>query len=436
MDSEALSEAPPIVGAALRSPGQPLDGPARAFFESRFGHDFSRVRIHTDRNAAESVNAVNAFAYATGYDIAFAAGEYAPRTSRGKRLLAHELSHVVQQAGGGAKGVLQRDDKPSSSTAKAETPCLTSTDCSKLIPGSSWDFAHKIQAEQQETGKSNELLKKEQEESKKQEAKQQPQPPPKQKEPEKKPPGKQDEPGKGGHVEVIEVGDVMLLDTEPPGPAVSLKKLMNERDKTLLEGVYDVVINPQIGLTAGAQVSHCELASPKPKDPNARCIDVPRSLEQEAAEFYRSDTIFGRGKYNWLTDALSKIRHEKAHIEFEKKSPVGEGHTFDKQKVFGYSPQIFRFELGEMNSILSELAMQYRRDDWPVLRKWLIGEIESPQEGLRGILKKLRCIATCDEVNEAVKKVVGGREGEWTPTLRKFFFDVVTDPSLKLDWPK
>jgi hypothetical protein len=90
-------EAPPIVHDVLRSPGRSLDPDARASMESRFGHDFGRVRVHTDARAAESARAVNAQAYTVGRDVVFAAGQYVPETAKGRRLLAHELMHVVQQ---------------------------------------------------------------------------------------------------------------------------------------------------------------------------------------------------------------------------------------------------------------------------------------------------------------------------------------------------
>jgi Domain of unknown function (DUF4157) len=89
---------PPIVNNVLGSSGQPLDRSTRAFMEPRFGHDFSRVRVHADTRAAESAKAVGAFAYTVGRDIVFARGQYAPRSAAGQRLLAHELAHVAQQA--------------------------------------------------------------------------------------------------------------------------------------------------------------------------------------------------------------------------------------------------------------------------------------------------------------------------------------------------
>lgn len=83
----------------LGSAGQPLDSATRAFFEPRFGHDFSRVRVHQDARAAASARAVNALAFTAGHDLVFASGQYAPSTTAGRLLLAHELAHVVQQDG-------------------------------------------------------------------------------------------------------------------------------------------------------------------------------------------------------------------------------------------------------------------------------------------------------------------------------------------------
>ena len=93
------SGVPPIVGEVLRSPGRPLDAGTRAFMEPRFGHDFSHVRLHTDAHAAESAKAVNALAYTVGRDIVVGAGQYQPRTDEGRKLLAHELTHTIQQQG-------------------------------------------------------------------------------------------------------------------------------------------------------------------------------------------------------------------------------------------------------------------------------------------------------------------------------------------------
>src|SRR5258705_1152162 len=96
---EEVNEVPAMVHQVLRSTGQPLDSATRAYMEPRFGYDFSRVRVHADSSATESARAVNAQAYTVGRDVVFGPGQFAPRTSVGQQLLAHELTHVVQQGG-------------------------------------------------------------------------------------------------------------------------------------------------------------------------------------------------------------------------------------------------------------------------------------------------------------------------------------------------
>lgn len=88
---------PPIVHEVLHSPSHLLDDATRAFMEPRFGYDFSRVRVHTDARAAEAAWAVSAAAYTVGGDIVFGHQQYAPHTTPGLHLLAHELAHVLQQ---------------------------------------------------------------------------------------------------------------------------------------------------------------------------------------------------------------------------------------------------------------------------------------------------------------------------------------------------
>jgi LysM repeat protein len=92
--------APLQAGALGSSPGRPLPGPSRRFMESGFGHDFSTVRVHTDGGADRAARSVNAAAFTLGRDVYFRHGRYAPDSAAGRRLLAHELTHVVQQAGG------------------------------------------------------------------------------------------------------------------------------------------------------------------------------------------------------------------------------------------------------------------------------------------------------------------------------------------------
>jgi hypothetical protein len=99
-----------LVFDVLRSPGRPLGDATRFFMEQRFRRDFSRVRVHTDARAAESALAVSAHAYTVGDHIAFGAERYAPWTPTGTRLLAHELTHTLQQRSPGGVPLMPHGD--------------------------------------------------------------------------------------------------------------------------------------------------------------------------------------------------------------------------------------------------------------------------------------------------------------------------------------
>ena len=103
---------------SIKTGGEPLPPSSRNFFEQRFGHDFSRVRIHSDDRAAQSAKGIHAQAYTTGPHIVFGAGRYSPDTQAGQRLLAHELTHVIQQGGGQQRVMRAPDDL----TEKAHYP--------------------------------------------------------------------------------------------------------------------------------------------------------------------------------------------------------------------------------------------------------------------------------------------------------------------------
>ena len=117
----------------LRSPGQPLDLATRAFMQSRFGHDFSQVRVHTDADAARSAQALKAQAYTIGNEIVFDLGRFDPTGAGGRRLLAHELAHVIQQSAGYAPPAVARQpvDAEKKSPKDAPKPSGCHTGCAQ-----------------------------------------------------------------------------------------------------------------------------------------------------------------------------------------------------------------------------------------------------------------------------------------------------------------
>jgi Domain of unknown function (DUF4157) len=111
---------PADVNRAASSQGRPVDPAAREFMESRLGHDFSTVRVHTDASAVESARALRARAYTVGSRVFFNAGEYSPSTEAGRRLLAHELAHVLQQRSTGSR--VQRQPQGGDTAGPKRTP--------------------------------------------------------------------------------------------------------------------------------------------------------------------------------------------------------------------------------------------------------------------------------------------------------------------------
>jgi len=110
--NDSMNAAPASVDQALASPGRPLEPALRQDMEQRFGHDFSRVRVHSGGAAEQSARDVNAHAYTVGHDIVLGADKFSRGTHEGRRLIAHELTHVVHQGETGEPGVLQRQPLP------------------------------------------------------------------------------------------------------------------------------------------------------------------------------------------------------------------------------------------------------------------------------------------------------------------------------------
>ena len=136
--AEAAVSVPSAANIVPRSSsGRPLDAGVRAFMEPRFGVDLGHVRVHTDAGAADSARQIGAHAYTIGRDIVFGRGRYAPGTSAGKSLLAHELTHVIQQTGGAGGG-----GSPRISPAGPSVQRFTDFDTAAQSAGTSLGWAH------------------------------------------------------------------------------------------------------------------------------------------------------------------------------------------------------------------------------------------------------------------------------------------------------
>lgn len=128
-----IEETPPIVHEVLKSPGQPLDLKTRTFMESQFGQDFGQVRVHTGSKAAKSAQAIDSVAYTAKQDIVFGANQYMPYTDEGRKLIAHELAHIVHV---GHKTYVYPGIAPSESLAEKQADLFASSIAGESITGS------------------------------------------------------------------------------------------------------------------------------------------------------------------------------------------------------------------------------------------------------------------------------------------------------------
>jgi Domain of unknown function (DUF4157) len=115
--------APASVDRVLSSPGKPLEPGLQQYMGQRFGHDFSRVRVHTGAEAARSARDINANAYTVGHNVVFGAGQYAVGTDDGQKLIAHELTHVIQQGAMGSYIQKQAANLPSRNQVNSPFAC-------------------------------------------------------------------------------------------------------------------------------------------------------------------------------------------------------------------------------------------------------------------------------------------------------------------------
>ena len=470
------SGVPEIVHEVLRSPGQPLDAQTRAFMEPRFGHDFSQVpvhagtparnsgeltlgpagdlheqeadrvadrvmqlpasdgadtsesrggidfgalRIHTDGRAAESACSVNAAAYTVGSDIVFGAGQYAPGTSSGQKLLAHELAHTLQQGHrlarqpangpdaldtpltGSLDKALERklpEHKPMAAprktqvAPKGETPYLSGEICAKPIAGSASDFVKGVVKESAPR-------------------------------------------------------------SENPTPAAAVKQTANTLAPGTLDEIYEVTVNPGLPATVSGLTDRCSAFNIAAPDPLARCMEVPQDTEDRAARFNQGEKCLSGspdpGDYSceidrdmWKREFVQTMTHEAAHIAFDRRPPVEiSSRTNDA---------VTMHELSEIYAQLSEFPVHYHStkeivaslDDRKEAQKrlqvsvdtWVKIHCESKGENLAGMLTKLLCLHPREKVTIMVNSLMESLTASW-PEDQKYALLQSLRYAENLDWP-
>jgi hypothetical protein len=391
--------APSIVKDVLASPGRPLDGGTRAFFEPRFGHDFGQVRVHHDDEAAESADAVAALAYTSGRHIVFAQGQYAPHGGGGRQLLAHELTHVIQQGGTPAAFTIQRQ-------------CVTGRACTQPISGDPARFnASEYAAE--ESGRTART-----EES-------------------RRDPGAVVASGHGSravHVEAFAAAEGIDL-----------------------SAFYGVLIDRDMGASTGAAAGHCaSLAGAVPPFSGPRdayCMFVPEDMERLTGEATASPSprlVGGYPRAAWLQWVREMLVHEAQHIRYDTTAHPDLGGSCTRStplyRAANGTEYPLDFYLSELSAILAEFEPTFAS----VRRRTLAGDygalldnlqsayhdaLFSQYESISGILTTLRCHCDCADADAFVRDTFEFTSTGWSDTTRGMFLDFIQSRIPIVQWP-
>jgi Domain of unknown function (DUF4157) len=395
--SESMPTAPSMLSEALNSSGNPMDSDTRSFMESRFQYDFSSVKIHDSDLAAKSASSINALAYTSGNNIVFNSGQYNTSSESGKRLLAHELTHVVQQQSADNSSLIRR------------VPCTPAATCSGgPITGSA--------QEADITGTSHEAGPRERRR--------------------KMTPARAVATGHGGRALQLE----RFFESQAPG------RLAN------LQGIF---IDQDIASDFGATTISCatwiadSLPSGSPVPPGMAgatrlCTFVHDFLNQQALAFNTTSapTIGGVPRERWRAETLEMLIHESEHPRYEaatSANPAPAGVT---------SPDCTRGniiqELSEIAAILSEFQTAIRaansetnstgplHQSW---NAWFNCKFKDCGENIKAALEQIGCHCSCPEVDAFVIETFNFESASWTVAERDAFHREIRKATYGIRWP-
>jgi hypothetical protein len=403
----AESTAPAIVHEVLSSSGKPLDRPTRDFFEPRFGYDFAKVRLHADSRAGDSARAVGAHAYTVGNDIVFDHGQYSPGSAQGRRLLAHELAHTLQQ-----RPVLSRQPKAPDRPLPPHDPspkfaptgaCYGSAICKdlktpdKLLKEAEEDEANKDKAERRK-----ELCG-------------------------KRPP------------------DPACTADGHGAPAVECAKLLHDYDPARPPAGTKMLVNKDLPHQFGALGVAC--SDFVPPVAGARCITVPDKMEEDAGKFNNTmePTIDGMERGKWRADVIKKLVHESEHVRFRKAYSAGQF------PVTGTADCATSNTVAAMNELTAMLS------EFPVVMEWIRGNVSAPateheealekwrehrilgtSQSITVSLRTVRCACNCEDANKMIREAVEFAIASWSQQDKNDLHRELRSPrwnDLDLRWP-
>jgi Domain of unknown function (DUF4157) len=347
--AKGAETAPASVERALASSGRPLEPALQQDMEQRFGHDFSRVRVHSNAAAERSALDVNAQAYTVGHNIVFGTGQFQPHTPNGQRLLAHELTHVVQQGERVVAGALLQ--RACLSAAECATPSATLT-----------GFVADTESKPENISKADKRKK------------------------------------------VCSPPTAACTSDGHGAKASALTALVTANYPSRLGFITGIFVNKDMPATWGAVTMEC--SSFMPPLPGAKCTFVPDRLEAQA-KLYQSGnmTIGGSSRAEWLTSTLGTLTHETEHARFDAAAPIA------KPTATACKFEDHESNLSEMAAHLSEMHVFYRdalarpaKDRFKQFYQMFDFWVKNGSEDISGIVKDLRCKCECSDADYYITK--------------------------------
>ncbi|WP_446742789.1 eCIS core domain-containing protein [Silvibacterium acidisoli] len=388
-----VHEAPDSVHTALRSPGSPLDESTQSWMGARFGLDFRHVRIHADAAAAESARAVNALAYTVGRDIVFDSGQYRPQSHEGRRLLAHELSHVVQQQG----GLLPR----------VQRACRSAAACGLASAGNAAAFGRSVEAESEALAVAS-----------------------------------------GGVA--VAGGHADCKKPRHGDRATNFEKLAltSGLGVTMDPGIEGFFLNACLSPRDGANNSACSDfpgGAPAGTNPAKQCVQIHTTDEDMATALLAKPKPLAFGDLKNFLWIAGTIKHESQHLSFDSRA----GTVVPAAPDCNINTPVPNAGGAPVESLLSEIAAETSEFDVyfrnrkanPGRGSSLATETELHDvatrggENILGNIKDIQCVCNCDTTAKFVEEVFNDTSSAWTPDEKAEFKKAMTGflPSF---WPK
>ncbi len=368
-------------GLAAAGPGRPLAASARAFLEPRFGQDLGRVRVHDDGHAATLARSIGARAFAHRSDVFMAAGEHAPDTAPGRRLLAHEIAHVLQQGGSGTGTPVRR-------------LCTPAASCAAPIAGSPEEFSNGEAVIES-----------------------------------------------GPRARRRRMTPARARSTHHAGRARQLEIALERHDMARRGLVHGVFLDADMSRGTGAMATSCAdwAADSLPAgDPDPAgfagaakpCVFVHGDLNQQALAFNQGAvTVGGRPRDEWRVDTLATLVHETEHVRFDDTLQPGLARPAGVSTPTCTKAAV-HFPLSEIVSIASEFPLFHQAAQAEAnpagpahvrLTNHLNNSVDNPLESFKGALEAMGCKCDCPEVALFVVQAIDATSTSWSAAEKTAF---------------